>query len=75
METGRLHDGLSALTQADFEGFSKSAKHDGRMTPSGANFSPKANFRAIREKYREFPIFEVDPGTGSAQSRRDHCAF
>jgi hypothetical protein len=28
-----------------------------------------------REKYREFRIFEVDPGAGAAQSRRDHCAF
>jgi hypothetical protein len=39
------------------------------MTQSVANPSPKAEFPAIREKYREFAVFEADPGAGSAQSR------
>ena len=41
-----------------------------RMTQSVANPSPKAEFPAIREIYREFSIFEADPGAGSAQSPR-----
>ena len=35
----------------------------------------QANFPAIREKYREFRVFEADPGAGSAQNPRDRCAF
>jgi len=46
-----------------------------RMTQSVANPSPKAEFPAIREKYREFGVFEADTSAGSDQSPRDHCAF
>jgi hypothetical protein len=37
--------------------------------------SQKPEFPAIREKYREFGVFEADPGDGSAQSLLGHCAF